>query len=64
MMLRTIEAAVYIGLQKSTLEAWRVRGGGPVFLNSHRHAHAHARAIKPKPQQASRSDNEAVPSKS
>lgn len=32
MMLRTIEAAGYIGLQKSTLEAWRVRGGGPVFL--------------------------------
>ena len=32
MMLRTREAAGYIGLQKSTLEAWRVRGGGPVFL--------------------------------
>jgi len=32
MMLRTVEAAGYIGLQKSTLEAWRVRGGGPVFL--------------------------------
>ena len=32
MMLRTVEAANYIGLRKSTLEAWRVRGGGPVFL--------------------------------
>ena len=28
----TKEAAGYIGLKKSTLEAWRVRGGGPVFL--------------------------------
>jgi len=32
MMLRTSEAAGYIGLRKSTLEAWRVRGGGTVFL--------------------------------
>jgi len=32
MMLRTPEAAGYMGLRKSTLEAWRVRGGGPVFL--------------------------------
>lgn len=32
MMLRTTEAARYIGLRKSTLEAWRVRGDGPVFL--------------------------------
>jgi excisionase family DNA binding protein len=32
MILRTSEAAGYIGLRKSTLEAWRVRGGGPVFL--------------------------------
>ena len=31
-MFRTKEAAGYIGLEKSTLEAWRCRGGGPVFL--------------------------------
>ncbi len=31
-VLRTREAAGYIGLRKSTLEAWRCRGGGPVFL--------------------------------
>ena len=31
-MLRTNEAADYIGLKKSTLDAWRVRGEGPVFL--------------------------------
>lgn len=31
-MLRTKEAAAYIGLTKATLEAWRCRGGGPVFL--------------------------------
>ena len=31
-ILRTNEAAGYIGLRKSTLEAWRCRGGGPVFL--------------------------------
>lgn len=28
----TREAAEYLGLSKATLEAWRVRGGGPVFL--------------------------------
>ncbi len=32
MMLRTTEAAEYVGLRKSTLEAWRVRGDGPAFL--------------------------------
>ena len=32
MFLRTIEAAHFLGVRKSTLEAWRVRGGGPVFL--------------------------------
>ncbi len=32
MMLRTVEAANYMGLEKCTLEAWRCRGGGPVFL--------------------------------
>ncbi len=31
-MLRTKEAAEYLGLTKATLEAWRTRGGGPVFL--------------------------------
>ena len=31
-ILRTTEAAGYLGLRKSTLEAWRCRGGGPVFL--------------------------------
>jgi len=31
-MLRTNEAAQQLGVKKSTLEAWRVRGGGPVFL--------------------------------
>ena len=31
-MFRTNEAAEYIGLKKCTLEAWRCRGGGPVFL--------------------------------
>jgi len=31
-MFRTKEAATYLALRKSTLEAWRVRGGGPVFL--------------------------------
>jgi len=31
-VLRTNEAAGYIGLRKSTLEAWRCRGGGPIFL--------------------------------
>lgn len=31
-MLRTKQAADYIGLQETTLEAWRCRGGGPIFL--------------------------------
>lgn len=31
-LFRTTEAAKYLGLAKSTLEAWRVRGGGPAFL--------------------------------
>ncbi|MEE4303594.1 MAG: helix-turn-helix domain-containing protein [Wenzhouxiangella sp.] len=30
--LDTIDAAHYLGLQKSTLEAWRCRGGGPQFV--------------------------------
>jgi len=32
MMLRTVEAANYFDLRKCSLEVWRVRGGGPVFL--------------------------------
>lgn len=32
MFLRTTQAAEFLGVRKSTLEAWRVRGGGPVFL--------------------------------
>ena len=31
-MLRTQEAAKVLGLRKSTLEAWRCRGGGPRFV--------------------------------
>jgi len=31
-LLRTSEAAAYLGVQKSTLEAWRCRGGGPAFI--------------------------------
>ena len=31
-VLTTPPAAAYMGLKPSTLEAWRVRGGGPVFL--------------------------------
>lgn len=31
-MFKTKEAARYIGLTTATLEAWRCRGGGPVFL--------------------------------
>ena len=31
-MFRTNQAAGYIGLTKSTLEAWRCRGSGPVFV--------------------------------
>lgn len=30
--LDTIQAAEYLGLQKTTLEAWRCRGGGPRFV--------------------------------
>lgn len=32
MMLRTQQAAQYLGLKPVTLEAWRVRGGGPVYI--------------------------------
>lgn len=32
MMLRTKQAAEYLDLRPVTLEAWRVRGGGPVFI--------------------------------
>jgi predicted site-specific integrase-resolvase len=28
----TKEAADYLGMKPSTLEAWRCRGGGPIFL--------------------------------
>ena len=31
-VMRTGEAAQFLGLRESTLEAWRCRGGGPVFL--------------------------------
>jgi predicted site-specific integrase-resolvase len=31
MMLNTKQAAEYLGLAPVTLEAWRVRGGGPVY---------------------------------
>ncbi len=31
-MFRTNQAAAYLDLTKSTLEAWRCRGGGPVFV--------------------------------
>ena len=31
-MLRTSDAAKALGLKKSTLEAWRCRGGGPSFV--------------------------------
>ena len=31
-MFRTDQAADYLTLTKSTLEAWRCRGGGPVFV--------------------------------
>jgi excisionase family DNA binding protein len=30
--LKRSEAAAYLNLQKSTLEAWAVRGGGPAFV--------------------------------
>jgi len=32
MMFTTDKAAEYLGLRDTTLEAWRCRGGGPVFL--------------------------------
>lgn len=31
-MLRTKDAARYLDLSKPTLEAWRCRGSGPVFV--------------------------------
>lgn len=31
-MLNTDQAASYLGLARATLEAWRTRGGGPVFV--------------------------------
>ena len=31
-LMTTGEAAAYLRLQKQTLEAWRLRGVGPVFL--------------------------------
>lgn len=31
-MLTTKQAAEYLGLAETTLEAWRCRGGGPVFI--------------------------------
>ena len=31
-MFRTREAATYLDLTKSTLEAWRCRGSGPTFV--------------------------------
>lgn len=30
--LNSTEAARFLGLRKSTLEAWRCRGGGPAFV--------------------------------
>ncbi len=30
--LNSEEAADYLGLQRTTLEAWRCRGGGPRFV--------------------------------
>lgn len=32
MMFTTEKAAEYLGLRKTTLEAWRCRGGGPLFV--------------------------------
>ncbi len=32
MSLKTEPAADYLGVAKSTMEAWRVRGGGPRFV--------------------------------
>lgn len=31
-MFNTQQASDYLGLAQATLEAWRTRGGGPVFL--------------------------------
>jgi excisionase family DNA binding protein len=31
-ILRTVEAAQYLNVRKSTLEAWRHYGGGPPFV--------------------------------
>lgn len=32
MMFTTEKAAEYLGLKNTTLEAWRCRGGGPLFV--------------------------------
>jgi excisionase family DNA binding protein len=32
MLLKTNEAAKELGVTKPTLESWRCRGGGPVFV--------------------------------
>ncbi|MBA4417237.1 MAG: hypothetical protein C0392_04910 [Syntrophus sp. (in: bacteria)] len=31
-IFNTVTAADYLGLASATLEAWRCRGGGPVFI--------------------------------
>jgi hypothetical protein len=31
-IMSTEKAAFYIGLSPATLEAWRCRGGGPIFI--------------------------------
>ena len=36
MLLKTTEAAKIIGVSKATLETWRSRGGGPVFVKYQR----------------------------
>ena len=36
MLLRTVEAAKILDLSKATLETWRSRGGGPVFVKFNR----------------------------
>jgi len=43
--LTTDEAADYLGLQKSTLEAWRCRGGGPRFVKLGRAVRYRARDL-------------------
>ena len=43
--LTTAEAALYLGLQKSTLEAWRCRGGGPQFVKLGRAVRYRARDL-------------------